>query len=204
MKVFLGLGGSGTDYPLEIKILLVGVDIIVILYSVSTLIGSNARLLSEKLKYIGLDTVFIGLIFSKVAYEFAVNFPYSLLQDFPLFQNIPFIELVTTIEGSAISHLRNIAVLIFFLLLLIFIGSYELRKYIIGKQKARLIEVVEREEEVLESRVEELTGEFELADRANESEEEADYQKEDSSSLEQEELPERSQSDSSEFEEKED
>lgn len=100
-------------------------DLFIIFYSLSTLMGSQAELLSKRMKRFGLDTVIIWLILSKVTYEFIHYFPYDLLNVVP----IPWIQWFATIDNDSINLIKNIAVLGFFILLLIIIGIYEIRKY---------------------------------------------------------------------------
>ncbi len=101
-------------------------DMIIIFYSLSMLMGSQAELLSKRLKRFGLDTVIIWLILSKVTYEFIHYFPYDELSIF----KIPLIQwFAENIDNDFINYIKNIAVLAFFVLLLIIIGIYEIRKY---------------------------------------------------------------------------
>ncbi|NVM36467.1 MAG: hypothetical protein HWN81_12785 [Candidatus Lokiarchaeota archaeon] len=100
-------------------------DMFIIFYSLSTLMGSQAEILSKRLKRFGLDTVIIWLILSKVTYEFIHYFPYNLLSAVP----IPWIQWFATIDNDKVNLIKNIAVLGFFILLLIIIGIYEIRKY---------------------------------------------------------------------------
>ncbi|MFX1313199.1 MAG: hypothetical protein ACFFHD_11390 [Promethearchaeota archaeon] len=108
-------------------------DVFIILYSISTLMGSKAELLSQKLKHIGLDTVIIWLVFSKVAYEFIANFPYDLFSDF----NLPFSDIISILNNDLINLIKNIAVFAFFVLVLILLGIYEIRKYVIDHKKLK-------------------------------------------------------------------
>ncbi|TXT61554.1 MAG: conserved membrane protein of unknown function [Promethearchaeota archaeon] len=126
-KLLLGLTGPGGESSLLAKIGLILVDFFIIMYSISTIWGSQADLLNQKIKHFDLDTVLIGLFFSKVSYEFAVNFPYNALRGLPIFANFPYIDQIINI-GSNLSLGRNIAVLIFFFLLLLIIGVYQIRK----------------------------------------------------------------------------
>ncbi|MFX1503127.1 MAG: hypothetical protein ACFFDH_19360 [Promethearchaeota archaeon] len=128
MKIYLGTYETETEGsgPIWAYITLIIPDMIIIFYSLSTLMGSQAELLSKRLKRFGLDTVIIWLILSKVTYEFIHYFPYDELSGF----NIPLMQwFAKNIDNDFINDIKNIAVLVFFVLLLIIIGIYEIRKY---------------------------------------------------------------------------
>jgi len=115
-------------------------DLLIIFYTLSTLMGSKAELLSKRLKRFGLDSVIIWLILSKVTYEFIHYFPYQMLSGIP----IPWIQWISGISlNDIINAIKNIAVLIFFVFLLIVIGIYEIRKFY--KEHRKLQEEVELE-----------------------------------------------------------
>ena len=137
LKVFLGL--SDLESPSEAtpltQIALLIIDISILVYAISTLLGSQAEVLAKQLKYFGIDTAFIWLLFSKASYEFVVNFPYDSLVSI-MNQGIitstafaPFLNLINLLNVDTISFAKNIAVLAFFLLLLILLGFWEIRKY---------------------------------------------------------------------------
>jgi len=135
LKIFLGLSDSGStsETSFQMNIALLAIDLFILVYAISTLLGSQAELLAKQLKYFGIDTVFIWLLFSKASYEFVVNFPYKSLIDF-FNQGIAspftfFLDIVDYLNADFISYLKNIAVLIFFLILLILLGFWEIRKY---------------------------------------------------------------------------
>jgi len=135
IKVILGMGGSSessiSSLPSEI-VLLIG-DLFILMYAISTIIGSQVDLLTKKLRRFREDTILMWLIFSKASYEFAVNFPYELI---PNFSSLPFIESVVWI-GSNLSTIKNIGALIIFIFLILVLGIYELRKHHLIKQKKR-------------------------------------------------------------------
>jgi len=157
LKVFLGMGSSGSSSTLLTKIALLVFDFIILIYSMSLIIGSQAQILAERIlsnnRYVGIDTIIIGLIFAKVSYEFAVNFPYDLLKTIPLLANVPLIELIIDV-GSELSLIRNIMVLIFYLFLLILVGLYQIRKYVLIensiKRRAELGDKVVKDEDLEE------------------------------------------------------
>ncbi|MFX1469770.1 MAG: hypothetical protein ACFFB8_14025 [Promethearchaeota archaeon] len=136
LKIYLGL--IDTE-PRKISsiwayIAMIIPDMFIIFYSLSTLMGSQAELLSKRLKRFGLDTVIIWLILSKVTYEFIHYFPYELFEKVP----IPWLQLLATIDNEQINLWKNILVLAFFVLLLIIVGIYEIRKY--SEQQLKPIE----------------------------------------------------------------
>ncbi|MFX1236702.1 MAG: hypothetical protein ACFE8P_03170 [Promethearchaeota archaeon] len=91
--------------------------------------------MAKKLKRVGLDTVFIWLLFSKASYEFIVNFPYDLLFRFTkdLFGDsaavIPLLDVINFLNEDVINLAKNIAVLFFFIVLFVLLGLWEIRKY---------------------------------------------------------------------------
>ena len=132
LKIYLGLGGTEDSVPsFWSSIGVIVVDILILLYSLSTLLGTQAEMLSKRFKRIGAETVLIWLIFSKVAYEFIHTFPYNLLRNF----NFPLVDVVSLIERDDINLAKNVAVIAFFILILIIIGIYEIRKYVINQKK---------------------------------------------------------------------
>ncbi|MFX1365683.1 MAG: hypothetical protein ACFFCE_16275 [Promethearchaeota archaeon] len=114
-------------------------DMFIIFYSLSTLMGSQAEMLSKRVKRFGLDTIIVWLILSKVAYEFIHYFPYDLLNEVP----IPWIQWFARIDNDMVNLIKDIAVLGFFILLLLIIGIYEIRKY--SKDKSKLEEGIKDE-----------------------------------------------------------
>lgn len=141
LKVILGLTSTGGS-DIYIGILLIFIDLFILLYSISTILGSQAEILSKQVKYFAIDTAFIWLVFSKAAYEFAANFPYYILNDI----TFEFVDYIIRI-GSGLNLIKNVAVLSLFVVLLIVVGIYEFRKYIWGQK--RLKKEVEEEVEQL-------------------------------------------------------
>lgn len=135
VKVFIAVqsvGGGGSSPPVT-QILMILIDIFIILYSISTLMGSQAELLRKRVfkksMRIGLDTILLWLVFSKVAYEFVHYFPYDWLQ------GLPYIDFMTILDEFIINLLRNIGILIFFVAVLVILGLYEIRKYNVDEKK---------------------------------------------------------------------
>lgn len=126
IKIFFALSSTGgTTSSIYTQFALIAVDLFIILYSISTLMGSQANILFKrlKLKRISLDTILIWLIFSKVAYEFAHNFPYSWLAGFP------YIDILSFLDESIVNLGKNIGAIIFFILILGVLGIYQMHKY---------------------------------------------------------------------------
>ena len=127
VKIYLSLdeGGTNTAQSTWTDIGLLIVDLVIILYVLSTLLGKNAELLAQRFKHIGIDTAIIWLIFSKVSYEFIRFFPYNIFET----MNFPFSRFLSDLNTDQINYIKNIAVLGFFIILLLVIGIYEIRKY---------------------------------------------------------------------------
>ena len=93
--------------------------------------GSQAELLSKKIgiKRIGVDSVLIWLVFSKVAYEFIHNYPFTL------FSGFAYIDFIDVLDEAIINLLKNIGVLIFFLIILVALGFHQIKKYNLNERK---------------------------------------------------------------------
>ena len=138
VKIYLGLddtAGSNatfTSIGIGTDIGLIAVDLLILLYALSTLMGSQAELLSKRFKRFGLDTVIIWLILSKVSYEFIHYFPSDIISAIP----IPLLnEFANLADEAIINTTKNVAVLVFFILLLGILGMYEIIKYAKDKKK---------------------------------------------------------------------
>lgn len=174
VKIFLALkstGGENTSIATQIIMLIL--DLFIILYSISTLMGSQAELLSKriKLKRIDADTILIWLIFSKASYEFIHNYPFALFRDFPFY-----VDAVNYLNESIVNLAKNWGVLFFFLILLISLGYYEIKKYNLNERKFK--EKVDKDVKDLLSPVE-FMEKLEEPMHNFESEEELDYGKSD-------------------------
>ncbi|KKK87089.1 hypothetical protein LCGC14_2756720, partial [marine sediment metagenome] len=136
LKIYLGLKEEGvveTIPSIWTDIGLIAVDLLILLYALSTLMGSQAELLSKRFKRFGIDTVIIWLILSKVSYEFIHYFPYEVFEGV----NILWLSQLSVLDNVTINTYKNIAVLIFFVLLLAVLGMYEIIKYAKDKKKDR-------------------------------------------------------------------
>jgi len=139
LKIYLGIVDTEPDEIGSIwaYIAVIIPDLFIIFYSLSTLMGSQAELLSKRFKRFGLDAVIIWLILSKVTYEFIHYFPYDVFQEV----KIPWLKALSTLDTNDLINLvKNVAVLIFFIALLVVIGIYEINKYA-KEQKQLKIEV---------------------------------------------------------------
>ena len=132
VKIFLALRSTGgADTSVTTQVIMLILDLLILIYSVSTLMGSQAELLSKKLKNkrLGVDSVLIWLVFSKVAYEFIHNYPFTL------FSGFAYINYIDLLNESIINLSKNIGVLFFFLILLVTLGFYQIRKYNLNERK---------------------------------------------------------------------
>ena len=157
LQIFLALrstnGSESSSFVVKIALLVA--DLGILLYTISTLMGSQAEILFKnlKLKRLGIDTILIWLVFSKVAYEFVRNFPYPLLTRLQPF--IPWIDLLTSLDASSINLLKNVLVLLFFLIILSILGFYMIRKNV--KLQGVIQQNVKKENEILvKEEIEEL------------------------------------------------
>ena len=151
IKIFLAIRSFGGVGPsIATRIILLLVDLFILIYSISTLMGSQAEILSKKLrlKRIGVDSVLIWLVFSKVAYEFIRNYPYNLFSGFGFVYN----EFINFLNEDVINLFKNLFVLLFFLILLVALGFHQIKKYNLNEKKFK--DTVDREVKDLLSPVE--------------------------------------------------
>ena len=135
IKIFLAIRSiGGAESSITTQIIMLVVDLLILLYSISTLMGSQAELLSKKIgiKRIGVDSVLIWLVFSKVAYEFIHNYPFTL------FSGFAYIDFIDLLDEAIINLLKNIGVLIFFLILLVALGFHQIKKYNLNERKFKV------------------------------------------------------------------
>ncbi len=132
IKIFLALRSTGgVESSIATQIIMLIVDLFILLYSISTLMGSQAELLSKNIgiKRIGVDSILIWLVFSKVAYEFIHNYPFTL------FSGFAYIDAIDLLDESVINLLKNIGVLLFFLIILVALGFHQIKKYNLNERK---------------------------------------------------------------------
>jgi len=133
VKIFFAIkstGGEDTSIPTQIIVLII--DLFILLYAISTLMGSQAEILSKRLKFkrIGVDSILIWLVFSKASYEFLHNYPFALFRDFPFY-----VDAVNYLNESIVNQVKNWGVLLFFLIILISLGFIEIKKYILNERE---------------------------------------------------------------------
>jgi hypothetical protein len=132
IKIFLALRSTGgVDSSFTTQIIMLIVDLLILIYSISTLMGSQAELLSKKIgiKRIGVDSVLIWLVFSKVAYEFIHNYPFTL------FSGFAYNDIIDLLDEAIINLLKNIGVLICFLIILVALGFHQIKKYNLNEKE---------------------------------------------------------------------
>jgi len=150
VKIFFAIksiGGESTS--IATRFILLFLDLFILLYAISTLMGSQAELLSKRLKFkrIGVDSILIWLVFSKVSYEFIHNYPFALFKDFAFY-----IDAVNYLNESIVNLVKNLVVLLFFLIILISLGYVEIKKYVLNEREFK--EKVDKEVKDLLSPVE--------------------------------------------------
>jgi hypothetical protein len=132
IKIFLALRSiGGVESSDTTQIIMLIVDLFILIYSISTLMGSQAELLSKNIgiKRIGVDSVLIWLVFSKVAYEFIHNYPFTL------FSGFAYIDFIDILDEAWINFFKNVGVLLFFLIILVTLGFHQIKKYNLNEKK---------------------------------------------------------------------
>lgn len=132
LKVFLGLtGGTGESSSIFIIIGLLVLDLFILLYSISSIIGKQGEFLAERFKRFKQETLILWLIFSKAAWEFAVYFPYGTLGIVQAIGILDYTQL-----GTLVVTMTNISVLIIFIILIVVFGYIGIQGY--DEEKKRL------------------------------------------------------------------
>jgi len=132
LKIFLAIRSiGGVESSIATQIIMLLVDLFILIYSISTIMGSQAELLSKNLgfKRIGIDSVLIWLVFSKAAYEFIHNYPFNL------FSGFVYNDFVNFLDEDIINFLKNFGVLLFFLIILVALGFHQIKKYNLNERK---------------------------------------------------------------------
>ena len=133
VKIFFAIksiGGESTS--IATQFILLFLDLFILLYAISTLMGSQVEMLRKRLKIkrIGVDSILIWLVFSKVSYEFIHNYPFALFRDFPFY-----VDAVDYLNESIVNLVKNWVVLLFFLVMLVSLGYVEIKKYILNERE---------------------------------------------------------------------
>jgi len=133
LKVFMSLyGGSGGESSLDIVIVLIILDLIILIYSIGSILGTKGKILAEKVKIFTIDSALLWLIFSKAAWEFAINYPYGIFGG-PQALGIQDVSNL----GGTITLIANVIILATFFCLTIIFGFYGINKYGIEKERMK-------------------------------------------------------------------
>ena len=125
LKVFMGLySGSESESPLYMEIALIILDVVILLYSIGSILGTKGEILAEKIKIFNIDSALLWLIFSKAALEFAINYPYGIFGG-PQALGIQDVQQL----GANINLIANILILAIFFFSIIIFGFYGISKY---------------------------------------------------------------------------
>ena len=116
---------SETAYDIGPRILLYIFDVLLIIYTTTSLIGTKTEVLSEKLKFIKTDGVLMWLFFSKAAYEFAKG----------------------GIENMNVAAFNDIAGIFLFVVLFFIAGLYGIKAY--GKREKDIKESEDHEDQII-------------------------------------------------------
>jgi hypothetical protein len=198
VKIFFAIksiGGESTS--IATQFILLFLDLFILLYAISTLMGSQVEMLRKRLKIkrIGVDSILIWLVFSKVSYEFIHNYPFALFRDFPFY-----VDAVDYLNESIVNLVKNWVVLLFFLIILISLGYVEIKKYVLNEREFK---------EKVDKEVKDLLSPIDFVEKLKEpmttpeSEKEQDY--DDLKSIEEEtepfskEIPEQKEPDEQDF-----
>ncbi len=133
LKVFMQLySGEQDSSTIYVTTLLLVLDLFILIYSVSCILGSQGEILAEKLPKFKTETIFLYLIFSKAAWEYASNFPYGTLG---------FAQMLGFQDTSGLAPLLNLVAAatilgIFFFLVIIF-GVHGIKSFSIEKERMK-------------------------------------------------------------------
>ncbi len=133
LRIFMGIASdsgtttSSTSDDLAATGIFVGLlllDLFILFYSISCILGSQGEILAEKLPRFKQETLLLWLIFSKISWEYAANFPYGTLG---IVQVIGIQEV--QILGILLRVVVSVVVLIIFIVLTIVFGVKGIRIY---------------------------------------------------------------------------
>ena len=84
-----------TTTSIGLQLIMYILDVLLILYTITTIIGEKTEILSEKFKFIKPDAILMWLIFSKAAYEFAKGgLPTGIIRTTAIVQFLLFLPLL--------------------------------------------------------------------------------------------------------------
>ncbi len=133
LKVFMQLySGDENTSTIYITTLLLVLDLFILIYSVSCILGTQGEILAEKLPKFKTQTIFLYLIFSKAAWEYASNFPYGTLGVVQLLGFTDTSELASLLNLIAAATILGI----FFFLVIIF-GVHGIKTFSIEKERMK-------------------------------------------------------------------
>lgn len=133
LRIFMGITSdpgtetSSSSEDLAATGIFVGLlllDLLILIYSISCILGSQGEILAEKLPRFKQETLLLWLIFSKISWEYAANFPYGTLG---IVQEIGIQEV--QILGILLRVVVSVIVLIIFIVLTIVFGVKGIRRY---------------------------------------------------------------------------
>jgi len=122
--------GGGNTLSIPIQILLYFFNLFLLLWTIGGLIGEKAKIIKEKLRIFGSDTIVMWLIFSMASFEFAS----------------------AGIETMDVDIFRYIAVYVLFIPLLFIMGIYGIHNYgnIIKERNIKKLENEAKKEGIIE------------------------------------------------------
>jgi hypothetical protein len=131
LRIFMGIASAGPTTSTSddlaasgIFVALLLLDLFILIYSISCILGSQGEILAEKLPHFKQETLLLWLIFSKISWEYAANFPYGTLG---IVQGIGIQEV--QILGILLRVVVSVVVLIIFIVLTIVFGVKGIRRY---------------------------------------------------------------------------
>jgi len=134
LRIFMGIASQGESSTTSstsddlaasgIFVALLLLDLFILIYSIGCILGSQGEILAEKLPHFKQETLLLWLIFSKISWEYAANFPYGTLG---IVQEIGIQEV--QILGILLRVVVSVIVLIIFIVLIIVFGVKGIRIY---------------------------------------------------------------------------
>jgi len=113
IDIFQTTGGGDETAGAIITIISFSVDLFIMIFTMSGLLGDKADWIEEKLKIVKSEAIIVWLIFSKAAYEFAI---FTLAE--------------TELFGTQVSILQSLGAFLLFLPLLVLFAIFGIRNYL--------------------------------------------------------------------------